>query len=140
MNRQSIAIYGATGYTGRRVASELLARKRRIVLAGRDPEKLSARGLQFVRPSVGERTECNRIIMDELVCSVFKLQSVAYLQAVIQRLKEAGCDAVVLGCTEIPLIINDANAALPTLDSTRLLARAALKRAIKDGKRAAAAA
>jgi aspartate racemase len=42
---------------------------------------------------------------------------------------EEGCDAVVLGCTEIPLIMNDANSPLPTLDSTRLLARAALRRA-----------
>ena len=60
-------------------------------------------------------------------------QSVAYFQQVIGRLKDGGCDAVVLGCTEIPLIINDANSPLPTLDSTRLLARAALKRAAKKG-------
>jgi aspartate racemase len=46
-----------------------------------------------------------------------------------KKLKDAGCDAVVLGCTEIPLIMSDANSALPTLDSTRLLARAALRRA-----------
>jgi aspartate racemase len=45
-------------------------------------------------------------------------------------MKEAGCDAVVLGCTEIPLIMNDDNSPLPTLDSTRLLARAALRRAV----------
>ena len=51
-------------------------------------------------------------------------------QAIIQRLKDRGCDAVVLGCTEIPLIISDENAQLPTLDSTRLLARAALRRAV----------
>jgi len=93
------------------------------------PEKLGVHGLQWVRPSPTERQECNRIIMDELVCSVFKPTSVAYFQGVIQRLKDAGCDAVVLGCTEIPLIIADANSSLPTLDSTRLLARAALKRA-----------
>jgi aspartate racemase len=46
-------------------------------------------------------------------------------------LQHRGCDAVVLGCTEIPLIINDKNSALPTLDSTRLLARAALHRAVE---------
>ena len=45
------------------------------------------------------------------------------------RMKEQGCDAVVLGCTEIPLVMNDENSPLPTLDSTRLLARAALRRA-----------
>lgn len=92
------------------------------------PEKLTARGLEFVRPNAVERAELNRIIMDELVCSVFKPEAVAYHQSVIEGLKRAGCDAVVLGCTEIPLIINDANSALPTLDSTRLLARAALRR------------
>jgi aspartate racemase len=94
------------------------------------PEKLKARGLDYVRPGAAEREELNRIIMDELVCSAFRPDSVAYLQAVIEELKDAGCDAVVLGCTEIPLIINDGNSALPTLDSTRLLARAALRRAI----------
>jgi len=49
---------------------------------------------------------------------------------VIARLQQQGCDAVVLGCTELPLIIDDSNSALPTLDSTRLLARAALRRAV----------
>lgn len=103
------------------------------------PEKLTAKGLAFLRPPAAEREECNRIIMDELVCSVFKPQSVAYFQGVIARLKEQGCDAVVLGCTEIPLIIGDANSDLPTLDSTRLLARAALKRAAGTSRPAVAA-
>ena len=67
----------------------------------------------------------------------FTPAGVAYFQQVIAGMKEQGCDAVVLGCTEIPLIINDANSALPTLDSTRLLARAALKRAV--GSKAMAA-
>lgn len=96
------------------------------------PEKFAARGLQYVKPSAAERDECNRIIMDELVRSRFTPQGVAYFQDVIARLKDQGCDAVVLGCTEIPLIINDSNSALPTLDSTRLLAREALKRAVQD--------
>jgi Aspartate racemase len=85
-----------------------------------------------------EREEINRIIMDELVRGQFKPGQVAYFQKVIGRLKtEAGCDAVALCCTEIPLIINDANSPLPTLDSTRLLARAALKRAIEGVRKAA---
>ncbi|MCY1251832.1 Asp/Glu/Hydantoin racemase [compost metagenome] len=68
--------------------------------------------------------------MDELVCGIFRPEAVATFQRVMQRLKdEEGCDAVVLGCTEIPLIMSDANSPLPTLDSTRLLARAALRRA-----------
>ena len=94
------------------------------------PDKLAARGLEFVCPTAAEREEINRIIMDELVCGVFRPQAVAYLQRVIDRLKGEGCDAVALGCTEIPLIIDDDNSPLPTLDSTRLLARAALRRAV----------
>ena len=94
------------------------------------PDKLGARGLDCVRPNAAEREEINRIIMDELVCGVFKPAAIAYFQQLIGRLQGDGCDAVVLGCTEIPLIINDANSSLPTLDSTRLLARAALSRAV----------
>jgi aspartate racemase len=71
----------------------------------------------------------DRIIMDELVYSVFKPESIGYFQAAIERMKANGCDAVILGCTEIPLIMNDSNSPLPVLDSTRLLARAALWRA-----------
>jgi aspartate racemase len=96
------------------------------------PETLSARGLEYVRPSEKAREEMNRIIMDELVFGVFKPESAEYFQGVIEAMKAQGCDAVILGCTEIPLIISDANSALPTLDSTRLLARAALRRAISE--------
>jgi aspartate racemase len=93
------------------------------------PAKLGARGLECVRPDAAEREEINRIIMDELVYGVFKPEAVAYHRRVIARMKDAGCDAVVLGCTEIPLLMNDSNSPLPTLDSTRLLAHAALRRA-----------
>jgi aspartate racemase len=96
------------------------------------PEKLEARGLEYLRPSAAERDEINRIIMDELVCGVFKPDAVAFHRQVIGRMKDQGCDAVVLGCTEIPLIMNDGNSPLPTLDSTRLLARAALRRAVRS--------
>jgi aspartate racemase len=96
------------------------------------PEKLAARGLSYLRPNEADREEINRIIMDELVYGVFKPEAVAYHRRVIERMKAEGCDAVVLGCTEIPLIMNDGNSSLPTLDSTRLLARAALRRAVRD--------
>ncbi len=94
------------------------------------PEKLSAAGLEYIRPTAAERDEVHRIIMDEPVYGEFNPPSVAYVQRVIERMKADGCDAVALGCTEIPLIIDDANSALPTLDSTRLLARAALRKAM----------
>jgi aspartate racemase len=94
------------------------------------PEALAARDIACVRPSPEERNEINRIIMDELVNDIHRPEGVAYFQRVIARMKDDGCDAVVLGCTEIPLIMNDGNSPLPTLDSTRLLARAALERAV----------
>jgi aspartate racemase len=112
--------YGKLGLTGTRwlVDSEVY------------PEKLSARGLECMRPTPAERDETHRIIMDELVHGVFKPEGIARYQQVFARMKAEGCDAVILGCTEIPLIMNDANSPLPTLDSTRLLARAALRRAV----------
>ncbi|HET9404979.1 MAG TPA: amino acid racemase [Burkholderiales bacterium] len=87
---------------------------------------------EYLRPNAAEREEINRIIMDELVRGVFKPSAVEYFQHVFARMKDAGCDAVVLGCTEIPLVMSDANSPLPTLDSTRLLARAALRRALEE--------
>jgi aspartate racemase len=92
------------------------------------PEKLAARGVEWVKPSVPDRDVIDRLIFDELVNGVFTPGAVASLQRIIERLKAEGCDAVVLGCTEIPLIMSDEHSPLPTLDSTRLLARAALAR------------
>jgi len=94
------------------------------------PEKLDAAGIEYRRPTSEERDECNRIIMEELTAGIFKPEGIRYFQNVIERFKGEGCDAVVLGCTEIPLIINDINSPLPTLASTRLLARAALEQTL----------
>lgn len=123
------------------VASEAADRNfRRLLLTGTKwlvnsevyPDKLSAQDLEFVRPDEDERNEMSRIIMDELVSGILKPEAVTFFQRVIEQSKASGCDAAILGCTEIPLIIDDTNSALPTLDSTRLLARAALRRAV-DG-------
>jgi aspartate racemase len=86
-----------------------------------------------VKPDAEERQTIDRIIYDELVNGMFTSDAVACFQRIIERMKGEGCDAVVLGCTEIPLIMNDANSPLRTLDSTRLLARAALRRATQPG-------
>lgn len=99
------------------------------------PEKLTKRGIAFERPTKSEREEINRIIFDELVYGNFREDSVRYLLNVIEALKQVDCDAVALACTELPLIINDSNSPLPTLDSTRLLARAALSHAVDAGAR-----
>jgi aspartate racemase len=79
------------------------------------------------RPDAADREEVHRIIMEELVPGAVKPESRKILQRIIGRMQ--GCDAVVLGCTELPLILDDATSPLPTLDSARLLARAALRTA-----------
>ncbi len=80
------------------------------------PDALASRGLDFVRPDDDELDAINRIIMDELVLGIFEPQGIEVFQQVTRRMQQRGCDAVVLGCTEIPLIISAANASLPTLD------------------------
>lgn len=93
------------------------------------PEQLALRGIAWVRPGAQERGEIDRIIMEQLVRGDVRPEAVASFQRVFGAMRAAGCDAVILGCTEIPLIMNDANSPLPTLDSIRLLALAALQRA-----------
>ncbi len=93
------------------------------------PQALAGHRIACVRPSEPQRDAINRAIMDELVLGQCTPSTLALFQSVIRDLQQAGCDAVVLACTEIPLIVNDGNSPLPTLDSTRLLARAALQRA-----------
>lgn len=99
------------------------------------PERLARQAIDWRRPSPEERADIDRIIMDELVRGVFTPAAVATFQRVIDRFRADGCDAVVLGCTEIPLIMSDDNSPLPTLDSTRLLARAALRFSLDEGMR-----
>ena len=128
------------------VAAEAASRgHRRIGITGTQwltesevyPEKLAARGLDWLRPEPAQRARIGRIIMEELVYGVQSPDSVADIVAVIADLARRGCDAVVLGCTELPLVIGESNSPLPFLDSTRLLARAALRRAV-DGHGAGA--
>ena len=94
------------------------------------PEKLKAAGLEHRIPDENERSRLNQIIFNELVYAQFLPRSLAYFTEVIRILKDNGCDAVVLGCTEIPLLVTPDSSPLPVLDSTRLLARAALRKAV----------
>jgi aspartate racemase len=94
------------------------------------PEKLKAAGLEYRIPSASQREKINQIIFDELVNAQFLPRSLAYFTEVIRNLADESCDAVVLGCTEIPLLVTADASPLPTLDSTRLLARAALRKAL----------
>jgi aspartate racemase len=95
------------------------------------PEALTAVGVEHRVPRPAQRTRINEIIMDELVEGEFRPESRAYFGEVIEGLKHEGCDAVVLGCTEIPLLVTAESSPLPILDSTRLLARAALRKSVE---------
>jgi len=81
------------------------------------------------RPQADDRERINRIIFEELVYGRFEQPARGFFQDVITKLKARGCDAVALSCTEIPLLIGEGDACLPILDSTRILARAALREA-----------
>lgn len=94
------------------------------------PNALKDAAIDWLRPEPDERAEISRIILEELVYGDIREDSTSYFQAQIERMRQRGCDAVILGCTEIPLIIHDGNSTLPTLDSTRLLAEAAIHYAI----------
>jgi len=92
--------------------------------------RLASVGIEQILPSNIEREQINRIIFDQLVNGLFLPEARAYFNKVITGLKEGGCDAVVLGCTEIPLLLPEGEKSpLPKLDSTRLLAMAALRKA-----------
>ena len=93
------------------------------------PPKLSAVGIAHEIPSPDDRERINSIIFDELVYGRFEEPARQFFREVIANLKDQGCDAVALSCTEIPLLISEKDSSLPILDSTRILARAALREA-----------
>jgi aspartate racemase len=95
------------------------------------PEALAEFKIESQIPDEADREKINEIIFQELVKGVFPETSRLYLNEVTEQLKARGCEAVVLGCTELPLIVRPDDTPLPTLDSTRLLARAALMRALE---------
>ena len=94
------------------------------------PQALTEFKIASEIPDLADREKINEIIFKELVNGIFSETSRLYFNEVTEKLKTRGCDAVVLGCTEIPLIVRPDDCPLPTLDSTRLLARAALTRAL----------
>ena len=92
-------------------------------------ETLVAGGIECEIPEADDRERINAIIFDELVYGRFEDASRRFFRGVIEALGDRGCDAVVLGCTEIPLLITEADSPLPAVDSTRTLARAAIREA-----------
>ena len=95
------------------------------------PAKFAPRGIECEIPPPEDRERINALTFDELVYGQFKPSTRSYFESVIADGQRRGCDAVVLGCTEFPLLIGDADSPLPTLDSTRILARAALREAVR---------
>jgi aspartate racemase len=94
-------------------------------------DTLHTAGIEQRIPGADQRERIHRIIFDELVQGNFQPRTQAYFTELIRGLKDEGCDAVVLGCTEIPLLMTQDQSPLPMLDSTRILARAALKKAVE---------
>ncbi|HEY6064946.1 MAG TPA: amino acid racemase [Thermoanaerobaculia bacterium] len=91
---------------------------------------LDSLGIETIVPDASDAEKVDRIIFAELVDGVFADSSRQFYNEVITRLAERGCDAVALACTEIPLLVRPEEVSLPTLDSTRLLAKAALREAL----------
>lgn len=94
------------------------------------PQILSQRGIGIVVPALECRERINTLILEELVQGVLKDSTREYFQSLVAELAEQGCDAVVMACTEIPLILRPDDVQIPLLDSTKLLATAALKEAL----------
>ena len=95
------------------------------------PDALDRYGIEYVVPVGHDRERINATIFGELVKGVFSDASKAYFNGVFGQLREQGCDAVVMGCTEIPLLMDGVETTVPTLDSTRILARAAIAHALQ---------
>ncbi len=96
------------------------------------PGALGRRGIAWEIPDEADRATIHRVIMDELCLGIFSEDSRAAYVEIIGRLAERGCDAVALVCTEIPLLIGAEDSPLPILDSTRMLARAAVDVALGE--------
>jgi aspartate racemase len=96
------------------------------------PEAFGAKKIDYQIPEAKQRDKINSVIFDELVKHVKNPESILYFIKAIKQMQQKGCDAVVLGCTEIPLILSDDNSPIPTLDSTRLLAIRAVEVAVGE--------
>ena len=95
-------------------------------------EILSERGVETLTPNTDQREKINSFIYDELIHGKFERSTKEYFRGVVRDLAQQGCDGVIMGCTEIPLILEPQDVEVPLLDSTRLLAKAALAEALRE--------
>jgi aspartate racemase len=97
------------------------------------PEIFEKHDIKISAPVEEDRKVVDDVIFQELVNGIFSEASRLRYNEVIDRMKARGCDCVILGCTEIPLLVRSDDCPLPALDSTRLLARAAVDHALESG-------
>jgi len=93
-------------------------------------DALARKGLEVLVPHAEDRTYVNRVIYEELVAGAIVPESKAGFVSIIQRLAARGAEGVILGCTEIPLLVHQGDVDLPLLDTTVLHAQAALELAL----------
>ena len=92
-------------------------------------ERFAQHGLSTITPNDDDQVEINRIIFDELCRNEVLADSQAFYEAIAEKLIAEGADCVVLGCTEICLVLNDNNVDVPVFDTTDLHCRAAFEAA-----------
>jgi aspartate racemase len=97
-------------------------------------DALARRGIRVLVPDADDREVVNRVIYDELVAGQVCAESRARYVGIIKKLAARGAQGVILGCTEIPLLVSEADAGLPLFDTTLLHAQAALDYAISQEK------
>ncbi len=96
-------------------------------------ERLKRRfGIEVVTPDLADRDYINRVIFDELAVETFTPEAKARFVAITEKLiRESGAGGVVLGCTEIPLLIQQKDLSVPTFDTMTIHAEAAVDRALR---------
>lgn len=88
--------------------------------------------LDVLVPDEADRASVHRIIYDELIAGVVTAESRAIYRAIVERLVARGAEAIVMGCTEIMLLLRPADSPVPLFDTTRLHALAAVDRAVAE--------
>ncbi len=130
-------------HIGEEVAREAKMRGfRRMALLGTSllmegqvyPRKLAAVGVEYRIPSPHDRRQLNRYIIEEMVRGRFTVEARTFLLELVHKMADEGCDAVGLCCTELPILLANTEPSLPVLDSTRVLANAAVRQLMASAR------
>ena len=93
--------------------------------------RLEAAGVRVLLPEASEMEEVNRIIYEELCVGVVKESSRDFLSALVETMRRSGAEGVILGCTELGMILKDEDAAIPLLDTVKIHSEAAVRMALE---------